>query len=198
MQTQDQDKENNHMPQRFRSSIPALLMLPVLIGALVFAPLAHLQTAAAAPAAAPLSFPVTGTSPGGGTFRGTVTGLSLSRSGTQFALTGTVKGLHTAPSGLTTIVDQAFTGVPTTISDQPPAGTVRPQQERCQILFLDLGPIFLDLLGLELDISPITIDLDAVSGESKLLGNLLCAIVGILDPSTTLDRLVGLINRLLL
>ena len=56
------------------------------------------------------------------------------------------------------------------------------QQQECPILFLDLGPIFLDLLGLQLDISPITIELTAVRGPGNLLGNLLCALVGILDP----------------
>ena len=59
---------------------------------------------------------------------------------------------------------------------------------------LGLGPIFLDLLGLQLTTSEIIIDLTAVPGPGNLLGNLLCALVGLLDQ-TPLD--VGLINQLL-
>lgn len=52
---------------------------------------------------------------------------------------------------------------------------------RCSILHLDLAPISLDLLGLELTTSRIVIDLTAVSGPGNLLGNLLCAVTGLLD-----------------
>jgi hypothetical protein len=68
------------------------------------------------------------------------------------------------------------------------------QEEGCQILHLELGPIFLDVLGLQLTTSEIVIDLTAVSGPGNLLGNLLCALVGLLDQ-TPLD--LGLINQLL-
>lgn len=56
-----------------------------------------------------------------------------------------------------------------------------PDQEECPILFLDVGPIFLDVLGLQVDISQIVIDITAVAGEGNLLGNLLCAVAGLLD-----------------
>lgn len=52
----------------------------------------------------------------------------------------------------------------------------------CPILFLELGPLFLDLLGLQVSLSKITLDITAVAGEGNLLGNLLCAIAGLLDP----------------
>jgi hypothetical protein len=55
------------------------------------------------------------------------------------------------------------------------------QQAVCPILHLDLGPIFLDVLGLEIDLSRIILDVTAVSGPGKLLGNLLCALLGLLD-----------------
>jgi hypothetical protein len=51
----------------------------------------------------------------------------------------------------------------------------------CDILFLDIGPIFLDLLGLQVDLSQITLDIDAVAGPGNLVGNLLCAVAGLLD-----------------
>lgn len=57
-----------------------------------------------------------------------------------------------------------------------------PNGGECPILFLELGPLFLDLLGLEVSLSQITLDITAVTGEGNLLGNLLCAVAGLLDP----------------
>jgi len=71
----------------------------------------------------------------------------------------------------------------------------------CDILTLDIGAIFLDLLGLEVDIAPISIDITAVPGAGNLLGNLLCAVAGLLDGpnpiGSLIDRLLGIINNLL-
>ena len=76
-----------------------------------------------------------------------------------------------------------------------------PMQLGCDILTLDVGAIFLDLLGLQVDIAPISIDITAVPGAGNLLGNLLCAVAGLLDgPSplgTLIDRLLAIINGLL-
>ena len=69
----------------------------------------------------------------------------------------------------------------------------RPTQASCDILFLDLGPIHLDLLGLVLDVSEIVIDLNGVTGGGNLLGNLLCALLGLLD----IPGLLGAISNLL-
>ncbi|MFU8867180.1 hypothetical protein [Natronococcus sp.] len=52
----------------------------------------------------------------------------------------------------------------------------------CPILQLVIEPIFLDLLGLQLTTETIDIDLTAVAGQGNLLGNLLCAVAGLLDP----------------
>jgi hypothetical protein len=76
----------------------------------------------------------------------------------------------------------------------------------CDVLFLHLPPIFLDLLGLTIETSLIQIDVDAVPGPGNLLGNLLCAILGLLDPSqpgslpttvTLLTQIADLLNRVL-
>jgi len=56
------------------------------------------------------------------------------------------------------------------------------QGEACDILFLFLGPIFLDLLGLQVFLSPVLLDVNAQPGPGNLLGNLLCALAGLLDP----------------
>jgi len=68
------------------------------------------------------------------------------------------------------------------------------QRAECPILKLRTGRIFLDLLGLQLDIAPIAIDLTAVPGN--LLGNLLCAVAGLLDGPGLLSQLIALLNAL--
>ena len=56
-----------------------------------------------------------------------------------------------------------------------------PEGSTCPILNLSLGPINLDLLGLNVDTSPICLDITAVPGSGALLGNLLCGIANLLN-----------------
>jgi hypothetical protein len=58
----------------------------------------------------------------------------------------------------------------------------------CEVLNLVLGPINLDLLGLVVRTNRINVRIDAVPGAGNLLGNLLCAITGILDPQAATAR----------
>ncbi len=53
----------------------------------------------------------------------------------------------------------------------------------CSILELDIGAIFIDLLGLQISLAPIALDIVAQRGAGNLLGNLLCAIAGLLGNS---------------
>jgi hypothetical protein len=121
---------------------------------------------------------------------GTLTITRLQERGGQLiadgTLTGTVQGQP---------VTQAFRDVPLTLADQNGGA--------CDILNLDLGPINLDLLGLVVDLSPVSLDVTAVPGPGNLLGNLLCAVVGLLDQGPAggqggiLNQLLSIINRLL-
>lgn len=69
----------------------------------------------------------------------------------------------------------------------------------CDILHLVLGPLDLDLLGLQVHLNRIVLDIVAQSGAGNLLGNLLCAVAGLLDGGLqgVLGRLVRLLNRIL-
>ena len=70
----------------------------------------------------------------------------------------------------------------------------------CSILDLDLGPLHLDLLGLVIDLNDVHLDITGQPGSGKLLGNLLCAVTGLLDGSASanaVQRLLDLINQLL-
>lgn len=55
------------------------------------------------------------------------------------------------------------------------------QPATCPILHLDLGPLNLNLLGLTVHLDRVVLDVNAVPGPGNLLGNLLCAIAGLLD-----------------
>jgi len=88
-----------------------------------------------------------------------------------------------------------------------PAQVIEPPEGSCEILTLVLGPIDINLLGLRIQLfgeteqDPITILIYAVPGPGNLLGNLLCALAGILDPNPNtpagLNQTVRLLNRIL-
>jgi hypothetical protein len=67
----------------------------------------------------------------------------------------------------------------------------------CTILDLDLGPLDLDLLGLVVALDEVNLDVTAVPGAGNLLGNLLCAVAGLLDRGGPLTAISALLNRLL-
>ena len=67
----------------------------------------------------------------------------------------------------------------------------------CEILHLELGPLDLDLLGLVIHLDKVVLDITAERGPGNLLGNLLCAIAGLLDPGVDLpDILANLLTLL--
>jgi hypothetical protein len=70
----------------------------------------------------------------------------------------------------------------------------------CQILNLLLGPLDLNLLGLRVQLNQVDLDITAVEGPGNLLGNLLCAVAGLLDaPSLPAlnDIIADLLNLIL-
>ena len=69
----------------------------------------------------------------------------------------------------------------------------------CDILHLVLGPLDLDLLGLQVHLDRVVLNIVAVSGAGNLLGNLLCAVAGLLDGglSGQLGQLTNLLNQIL-
>ena len=67
----------------------------------------------------------------------------------------------------------------------------------CQILDLVLGPLDLDLLGLKVHLDTVKLNITAQGGPGNLLGNLLCAVAGLLDGSTGLNGILNGITKLL-
>ena len=83
----------------------------------------------------------------------------------------------------------------TKASYTPPAAPA--QALSCQILRLSIGAINLDLLGLTVSLNPVLLVISAVPGAGNLLGNLLCAIVNLLNGVGSLIQIVNLLNQLL-
>ena len=66
----------------------------------------------------------------------------------------------------------------------------------CDILNLVLGPLHLDLLGLVVDLNQVVLNITGTTGSGDLLGNLLCAITGLLDAGSLGQQVVNLLNQL--
>lgn len=71
------------------------------------------------------------------------------------------------------------------------------QAASCDILNLVLGPLDLNILGLEVHLNQVVLDIVATSGAGNLLGNLLCAVAGLLDGGAVLGQIAGLLNQIL-
>jgi hypothetical protein len=138
--------------------------------------------AAQGPRGSQISIPVTGTSGSGAAFSGTYTLTDFAVRDGQVVAVGTLTGVVT--NG-TTVVGSVF---------KTAAMPVSVAATTCAILNLDLGPISLDLLGLQVDLSRVLLDITAEPGAGKLLGNLLCAVVGLLDNP---GGLANLLNQIL-
>jgi hypothetical protein len=127
---------------------------------------------------------------------GTVDGVAQTLTGTlaitNFAIRG---GQLVAIGTLTATVRDAAGNIVRTIIRQI-AVPVTDAEGTCQILHLELGPIDLNVLGLLIHLDRIVLDISAQPGGG-LLGDLLCAIAGLLDPLTLGQQLVNLLNQLL-
>lgn len=139
-----------------------------------------------------LTIPITGTFTdalgGVGEFTGTFKLQRFTVVDGQIAAVGTLTGTLTDSVGtvlgsivrtITMLLDSAAT------------------QASCEILHLELGPLDLNLLGLEVHLNRIVLDITAVPGAGNLLGNLLCSIANLLNGGGALNAIVDLLNQIL-
>ena len=143
---------------------------------------------------APLN--VTGTTADGSAFAGTFAPSSFQAQDGVLTVTGLVSGTVTSLTGAVT--DVPSTEVTTTVEKAlaaPGATTLAAPAGACDIVNLDLGPLDLNVLGLQIDLNQIVLDITAVPGAGNLLGNLLCAVTGLLDGNGV-SGLSNLLNRL--
>ena len=141
-----------------------------------------------APGGTLVTSPVTGTTADGSTVAGT---LDVTR---FVARNGTLQAVGTFAG---TITDTAGTVVASGTQQITLPVLLPPTSASCQILDLVLGPLHLDLLGLVVDLNQVHLTITAVPGPGNLLGNLLCAIAGLLDGPSPLSGIAALLNRVL-
>ena len=172
-------------------------LLVSLVLALAGGAIAASTATAAPPSATAVTVPVTGTFTdalgGTGSFTGTYTINRAAKAGSGLAAVGTLTGTLTDSAGtvLGTVTQSVTTPLQAT-------GT-------CDILSLTLGPLDLNLLGLRVQLNQVVLNITAEQGPGNLLGNLLCAVAGLLDPPTTgggglggiLTTIVSLLNQIL-
>ena len=131
--------------------------------------------------------PINATLQDGSTFVGSFSPSGFAADGGALTVSGVLTGTYTdAATGIATPITQT---VQTTVD-------AASNTSGCDILTLVLGPLHLDVLGLVVDLNQVELDITAVPGAGNLLGNLLCAVTGLLDGSG-LSGLAGLLNRLL-
>jgi hypothetical protein len=174
-----------------------LALLATLILALAGGAVAASTAAAAPPASTAVAVPITGTFTdalgGTGTFTGTYTINRAAKAGSGLTAVGTLTGTLTDSVG--TVLGSVNQSVTTPLQA---TGT-------CEILTLTLGPLDLNLLGLRVQLNQVVLNITAEQGPGNLLGNLLCAVAGLLDPPTTgggglsglLQSIVALLNEIL-
>jgi hypothetical protein len=86
--------------------------------------------------------------------------------------------------------------LPTAAASDPRSAAVG-TQATCDILNLVLGPLHLDLLGLVVDLNQVVLNVTAQSGAGNLLGNLLCAVVNLLNgPAALFDAIANIATAL--
>lgn len=164
------------------------------------------RTVAAAPGAAAgkLTSTVTGTftnAAGQGTFAGTFTPQKFSVANGVLEATGLLKGTMTDANGTRpgtvsqTVTMPVNTGA--TTSGAKANATAQQAALACNVLDLVLGPLNLNLLGLVVTLNQVHLNITAVPGAGNLLGNLLCAVAGLLNGGGALSGLLGQIATLL-
>ena len=169
-----------------KRTVLALALLIAVVAAATVAPAANAKR----PAMSPVTVPVTGTFTdalgGTCTFTGTMTVERFASQNGEIAAVGTVTG---------TLTDSVGTVLGTDTSSV--TAVVTQAQGSCQILHLELGPLDLDLLGLQVHLDQVVLDITAQQGPGNLLGNLLCGIAGLLDGNAPTNVIVQLLNQLL-
>jgi hypothetical protein len=145
-------------------------------------------------------FSALGSSNGGSVdVSGTFTITQFAAVNDQLVAIGTLAATVPDGTGTRTVITQMTLPV-SVINSSPPTVAGFAEQRTCDILHLELGPLDLDLLGLIVHLDKIVLDISAESGPGNLLGNLLCAIAGLLDSGPLpliLDQLVDMLNALI-
>lgn len=158
-----------------------------------------LTTVAHAPSAKIKSL-ISGTTASGDSVTGTYTPLKFYKKNGHVRTRGVFDGvIHRADGTTSTFTVIRSARVKSLEGQSVTNARTATRQASCDILHLVLAPLDLDLLGLQVHLDRVVLNIVAVSGAGNLLGNLLCAVTGLLDGglSGQLGQLTQLLNQIL-
>lgn len=109
------------------------------------------------------------------------------------------------PTSLTSGLTNLLNGVVNNLTSTLTAPAADPQSDPggvCNVLDLSVGPVNLNLLGLEVNLDncangPVTVDVTAQPGPGNLLGNLLCNVADLLNQPNATHAVEALLNNIL-
>ena len=143
--------------------------------------------------------PIDGTTEDGRKVKGSFTPSKFSAVGDTLMVTGTVEGKILGKGAPKAFEKEITTPVQDAMAGSPTAGKA---VGTCDILNLVLGPLDLNVLGLEIHLDTVVLDIVA-NPAGGLLGDLLCAVANLLDGGLggvlgdLLNDLVGLLEDIL-
>ena len=132
-----------------------------------------------------VTIPVTGTTSKGGKFTGNFTIKQFSVVNNQIVAVGTLTG--TILNGIGSVIGTILKTISLIVNFNGAS---------CDILHLELGPLDLDLLGLQVHLDKIVLDITA-DPSGGLLGSLLCAVANLLNTGGALADIANLLNQIL-
>ncbi len=164
--------------------------LALLVAALASAALLVGPVAGASAKSVPFAkkVPITGTAKNGKAFKGSYTISRFAKRNGKLYAVGTLKG-H--------LGKRAVTRRHLVVRLRKQSAIGANAAATCQVLNLVLAPLDLNLLGLKVHLNQVVLNITGATGAGNLLGNLVCAITGILDPQGGLTGLVQFLNTLL-
>ena len=162
-----------------------LSLMPLSISASARNAVPPASTMLLAPAPGGVTVPVTGTTSKGGKFTGNFNIKQFSVVNNQIVATGTLTG--TITNGIGNVIGTVLRTISMIVTFNGAS---------CDILHLELGPLDLDLLGLQVHLNKIVLDIDA-DPSGGLLGSLLCAVANLLNTNGLLADIADLLNQIL-
>ncbi len=129
-------------------------------------------------------------------FAGTFAPTEFTATDTDVIATGTLTGTLTDSAGTALGSVDEPVSIPVDLANSGSGDSTLAAAD-CQILDLRLRPLDLDLLGLVVHLDTVHLNITAETGSGNLLGNLLCAVTGLLDGAGALSEIAALLNQIL-
>ena len=133
----------------------------------------------------------------GGVVTGTFTPRRVIKDGGDLKAVGMLHATLTRANGTVVGTKDKLVTVPVKSAEGAPVGRAATRAGDCEVLHLVLGPLDLNLLGLKVHLDRVVLNIDAEPGAGNLLGNLLCAVAGLLDNSGVLTQIRQILNSIL-